>query len=102
MRYFVVLALSSCLLALCHAAREVSFKDEKMREETYYSDDYKCHRVGRKYHEGNIMVAVVGGPVMLYSDSKCKEKVFLYQDPTTEYQDLSPGIKSYRAYKPSS
>ncbi|KAJ2864205.1 hypothetical protein GGH94_003069 [Coemansia aciculifera] len=98
MRFFVILAILSCLLALCHAKRKIEIKNEKLVKETYYSDDDYCHRVGRKFHGPNNMVASTGGPTMFYKDSKCKVPAFLYQRTDEEYEDIPYAIKGYRAY----
>ncbi|KAJ2324754.1 hypothetical protein GGI00_005235, partial [Coemansia sp. RSA 2681] len=75
MRYFIVLVVLSCLLAVCNAYRKVTLKNEEGVEETYESDDRYCHRVGRKFNGKKNYARVTGGPTRYYEDSECKKWV---------------------------
>ncbi|KAJ1825334.1 hypothetical protein GGH91_001425 [Coemansia sp. RSA 2671] len=97
MRYFVILAILSCILALCHAAREVVLKNADGEEETYNSDDFFCHRVGRKFHSPENEAVATGGPVMYYSDSECRKRVNVDLDGEGESIHVASRIKAYRA-----
>ncbi|KAJ2493176.1 hypothetical protein IWW37_000826 [Coemansia sp. RSA 2050] len=97
MRYFVVLAILSCLLALCHAAREIVLTNAEGKEEIYDSDDYYCHRVGRKFHSPENEAVATGGPVIYYSDSECRKWVHVDLDGEGEPIHVASHIKAYRA-----
>ncbi|KAJ2041038.1 hypothetical protein H4S04_001465 [Coemansia sp. S16] len=101
MRFFVILAILGCLLALCHAKRKIEIKNEKLVKETYYSDDEYGHRVSSKFNGTSNMVASTGGPTMFYKDKKCKEPAFLYKRKDKEYEDVPYPVKAYRAYSES-
>ncbi|KAJ2489649.1 hypothetical protein IWW37_003787 [Coemansia sp. RSA 2050] len=99
MRFFVLLAVLSCMLALCHAARKVTLRNAQGQQETYYSDDYHCHRVGRKYHNPNNMAAATGGPTAYYIDSECKVGTLIDPVGKGDFVRISTGVKAYRAIK---
>ncbi|KAJ2061338.1 hypothetical protein GGI08_002873 [Coemansia sp. S2] len=99
MRFFVLLAVLSCLLALCHAARTVTFENALRQRETYHSDDYYCHRVGRKFHNPFNKASAIGGATTYFSDSECKVGVLIDPVGKGEFLDIPSRIKSYRAFK---
>ncbi|KAJ2251385.1 hypothetical protein GGI13_003871 [Coemansia sp. RSA 455] len=106
MRVFVIFAILSCLLALCHAdsedaSREVTLTNSSGQEETYYSDDFHCHRVGRKFHTLDNTAVAIGGPVTYFSDSRCK--VFETFDTIGKGDPfkMKTPIKAYRAVDPA-
>ncbi|KAJ2740878.1 hypothetical protein GGI20_005563 [Coemansia sp. BCRC 34301] len=100
MRYFVVLVVLSCLMALCHAAssayRKVTLENNNGRE-SYDSDTLGCYKVGSKFREGPVNVRVTGGKTAFYSDSMCHE--WLGSDETGNGNKLifNSRIKGYRA-----
>ncbi|KAJ2438646.1 hypothetical protein GGF42_008228, partial [Coemansia sp. RSA 2424] len=97
MRYFAILVVLSCLLALCSAYRKVTLKNEAGEKETYESDDRYCHRVGRKYHGKKNHARVSGGVVAYFSDSECKQWLEIDYATTKEYRTIKSPIKAYRA-----
>ncbi|KAJ1821522.1 hypothetical protein GGH91_000801 [Coemansia sp. RSA 2671] len=99
MRFFVVLAALSCMLALCHAARKVTFNNWQGQQETYYSDDYHCHRVGRKFHSPQNWAAATGGPTAYYIDSECNVGTVIDPNGKGAFVQVSSPIKGYRAIK---
>ncbi|KAJ2489650.1 hypothetical protein IWW37_003788 [Coemansia sp. RSA 2050] len=98
MRPFVILAIISCLLSLCNAARLIILQNQAGQEERYNSNDYYCHRVGSKFHGPNNQAASHGGPTMYYSDSECKKLVFTDTLGYGMFNRVSKPIKAYRAY----
>ncbi|KAJ2051951.1 hypothetical protein GGI01_003334 [Coemansia sp. RSA 376] len=106
MRVVVILATLGCLLALCHAesedaSREVTFTNSSGQEEVYNSDDFHCHRVGRKFHTPDNTAAATGGPVKYYSDSRCKVfETFDTIGKGAPFKMKTP-IKAYRAIDPA-
>ncbi|KAJ2744393.1 hypothetical protein GGI20_002998 [Coemansia sp. BCRC 34301] len=97
MRYIVVLAVLSCLLALCQAARRVTLKNAAGQVEVYNSNDNYCHRVGSKYHGSPNYAAVTGGPTNYFSDSECKNWVAIDNYASGGYIYVGSPIKAYRA-----
>ncbi|KAJ2043040.1 hypothetical protein H4S04_006978 [Coemansia sp. S16] len=97
MRFFVILAILSCILALCHAAREITLRNAEGEEDTYNSDDYYCHRVGRMFLSSDNEAIATGGPTMYYSDSQCRKRVSVDLDGEGEVIKVASRIKAYRA-----
>ncbi|KAJ2700145.1 hypothetical protein H4218_002229 [Coemansia sp. IMI 209128] len=99
MRSFVILAIISCLLALCNAARLIVLQNQAGQEERYNSNDYKCHRVGSTFHGPNNQAASHGGPTKYYSDSGCRNLVFTDHYGYGMFNRVSSPIKAYRAFE---
>ncbi|KAJ2745308.1 hypothetical protein GGI20_002286 [Coemansia sp. BCRC 34301] len=103
MRYFSVLVVLGSLLALSQAAkkdyREITLKNKDGIEETYDSNDLKCHRVSRKYHGTPNYALAKGGPVRYYEDSECKKWVLIDTIGKNEFVATNYRIKAYRAVR---
>ncbi|KAJ2748630.1 hypothetical protein H4R27_006127 [Coemansia aciculifera] len=97
MRFFIILAILSCVLALCHAAREVTLRNAKGEEETYDSDDYNCYAVGRLFYSPDNEAIAIGGPTMYFSDSQCRKRVGVDLDGEGEVLKIASRIKAFRA-----
>ncbi|KAJ2571675.1 hypothetical protein GGH95_004151 [Coemansia sp. RSA 1836] len=97
MRYFAILVVLSCLLALCHAARRVTLQNAYGQVEVYNSNDYYCHRVGSKYHGTWSYAAVTGGVTAYFGDSECKQRVFADYNANGGYNYIGSPVKAYRA-----
>ncbi|KAJ1821524.1 hypothetical protein GGH91_000799 [Coemansia sp. RSA 2671] len=98
MRSFVILAIISCLLALCNAARLIALQNQAGQEERYNSNDYKCHGVSSTFSGPNNQASSHGGPAMYYSDSGCRNLVFTDYWGYGAFYRVSSPIKSYRAF----
>ncbi|KAJ2025284.1 hypothetical protein IWW57_003431 [Coemansia sp. S610] len=99
MHFFIILAVLSSMLALCHAARKVTLSNIHGQLETYNSDDYHCHRVGRKFQSPHNSAAATGGPTTYYSDSECKVKTITDSKGKGDFIYVPSPIKAYRAIK---
>ncbi|KAJ2864204.1 hypothetical protein GGH94_003068 [Coemansia aciculifera] len=99
MRFFVILAVLSCLLALCHAKRTVTLQNAIGQKETYHSDDYHCHRVGRKFHSPFNNASATGGATTYFSDSECKVGILIDPVGKGQFLQIPSGVKAYRAFK---
>ncbi|KAJ2340945.1 hypothetical protein GGH92_006033 [Coemansia sp. RSA 2673] len=97
MRYFVVLAVISCLLALSNALTYVSIQDLNGYEKVYHATGPKCQKVSSKFSGRHNWVAAKGKPTYYYSDSSCRSTVFVDPDAAGHFFGVSSPIKSFRS-----
>ncbi|KAJ1913062.1 hypothetical protein GGH13_002782 [Coemansia sp. S155-1] len=93
MRFFVILPALGCMLALCHAAVKVTLTNEAGEKESYTKNE--CYRVGRKFVGSKNKIVSTGGAVSYYSDSACKNGVFLDVAGDGTVFDIPSPIKSF-------
>ncbi|KAJ2467194.1 hypothetical protein GGI03_001696 [Coemansia sp. RSA 2337] len=83
----------------CTAAGKRAVTTGRKTLETYHSDDYHCHRVGRKFHNPFNKASAIGGATTYFSDSECKVGVLIDPVGKGEFLDIPSRVKSYRAFK---
>ncbi|KAJ2892173.1 hypothetical protein GGI21_005674 [Coemansia aciculifera] len=101
MRYLFILAVLSCLLALCRAStsytRLVILKNATGKVETFSSNDNKCRTVGSSFKGKLNYAAVYGGQTIYYKDSKCKDIAHLDLSNSGIMFTVKYPIQAYRA-----
>ncbi|KAJ2246394.1 hypothetical protein GGI13_005456, partial [Coemansia sp. RSA 455] len=97
MRYFVVLAVISCMIAFCNAATKVILWNQRGESSTYRTNDIECHTVSSKFNGQNNQASANGSPMYYFSDSSCRVAVFLDPVGLGDRFDVASPIKAYRA-----
>ncbi|KAJ2075725.1 hypothetical protein GGH13_000417 [Coemansia sp. S155-1] len=97
MRFFVVLAVISCLLALSNALTYISIQNLNQYEKVYHAFDSKCHRVSSRFSGRFNWVATNGKMTYYFSDSSCQVRVFVELLTGGHFTGVPSPIKSFRS-----
>ncbi|KAJ2256375.1 hypothetical protein GGI13_001217 [Coemansia sp. RSA 455] len=96
MRYFVVLAVISCLLALSNALTYVSIQNLDQYEVVYHATDNRCQTVSSRFSGRHNWVATKGKMTYYFSDSSCKTQVYVDPYANGNFAGVPSPIKSFR------
>ncbi|KAJ1999368.1 hypothetical protein H4R26_005096 [Coemansia thaxteri] len=105
MRFFVLLALLSCLLALCHATKlktTVSLlRVDKGKYSTYKKSlsDSTCHDVPEIFSKSTTWVATMGNAVTFYSKKGCKGSTLVTKPNDLVFASYFCPVGSYKVAK---
>ncbi|KAJ2470490.1 hypothetical protein GGI02_002890, partial [Coemansia sp. RSA 2322] len=95
MRFFIALAVFSCLLALCSATYLGMYN--AVYHENYETNDNDCHHVSSKFNTSPNQASANGGAITLFTDSKCKNAYAYIYSSNSVWTTIYSPIKSYRA-----
>ncbi|KAJ2348271.1 hypothetical protein GGH92_002885 [Coemansia sp. RSA 2673] len=97
MRFFVVLVVISCLLALSNALTYVSIQNLDKFERVYPMRSPRCQTVSSDFSGRHNWVAARGKTTYYYSDSSCRVRVFVDPDANGNYAGVPSPIMSFRS-----